>query len=61
MFYGWEWGSTQDGVCVIDDDGAIVQQWLVGHIDDELKTLIPSLTALAIRVGCRSRSNGERG
>src|ERR671912_613221 len=47
MFCGWDWGSTQHGVCVIDDDGVIVQRWLVRHCEEELATLFIQLAELS--------------
>ena len=47
MFCGWDWGSTQHGVCVIDDDGVIVQRWLVRHCKEELATLFIQLAELS--------------
>jgi len=46
MFCGWDWGSTHHGVCVIDNDGAIIEQWLVKHTDDELEGLFARLAEL---------------
>lgn len=47
MFCGWDWGSTQHGVCVIDDEGALVKRWLVEHTDNELGNLFVELAAIA--------------
>ncbi len=47
MFCGWDWGSTQHGVCVIDDDGVIVQRWLVRHCEGGLATLFIQLAELS--------------
>lgn len=33
MFCGWDWGSTHHGVCVIDDMGTVIEQWLRRHGD----------------------------
>jgi len=43
MFCGWDWGSTHHGVCVIDDDGAVVKRWLIAHTDNELGRLFGEL------------------
>ena len=43
MFCGWDWGSTRHGVCVIDDGGAVVKQWLIEHTDKELRRLFGEL------------------
>ena len=47
MFCGWDWGSTHHGVCVIDDEGAIVKRWLVEHSDNALGKLFAELAAIA--------------
>lgn len=47
MFCGWDWGSTHHGVCVIDDEGTIVRQWLVQHTHDDLGRLWVDLSDLA--------------
>ena len=47
MFCGWDWGSTHHGVCVIDDEGAIVKRWLVEHTDNALGKLFAELAAIA--------------
>lgn len=47
MFCGWDWGSTRHGVCVIDDDGAVIRRWLVQHTNDELVTLFGELAEVA--------------
>lgn len=47
MFCGWDWGSTRHGVCVIDDQGGIVQRWLIEHTDVELGKLFAELAAIA--------------
>jgi transposase len=47
MFCGWDWGSTHHGVCVIDDQGAIVKRWLVEHTGNELGKLFAELAAIA--------------
>lgn len=46
MFCGWDWGSTRHGVCVIDDAGAIIGQWIVEHSDDELVAMFARLAEL---------------
>lgn len=43
MFCGWDWGTTRHGVCVIDDDGAVVKRWLIDHTDDALGRLFGEL------------------
>jgi len=43
MFCGWDWGSTQHGVCVIDDGGMVLKRWLVRHAEDELRVLFAEL------------------
>ena len=47
VFCGWDWGSTHHGVCVIDDQGTIIKQWLVQHTHDDLGQLFGELAALA--------------
>ena len=39
MFCGWDWGSTVHGVCLIDDQGAVVKRWMVQHTGDQLMRL----------------------
>lgn len=51
MFCGWDWGSTHHGVCVVDDDGTIVKQWLVQHTHDDLARLLAELAELADPAG----------
>lgn len=46
MFCGWDWGSTQHGVCLIDDEGVVVKRWMVRHTEATLKTLFAELAAL---------------
>jgi transposase len=46
MFCGWDWGSTRHGVCVIEDDGTVVRQWLVDHTDVALAGLLVELSEL---------------
>jgi len=53
-------GSTQHGVCVIDDGGVVVKRWLVRHAEDELRVLFAELATWPIRQCCRSRSNAVR-
>lgn len=43
MFCGWDWGSTLHGVCLIEDGGAVVKRWMVGHTDSELKAVFTEL------------------
>src|SRR3954454_11715381 len=43
MFCGWDWGSTQHGVCLVADDGKLIKKWLVGHTDAELSTVFAEL------------------
>ena len=47
MFCGWDWGSRHHGVCVIDEAGTIVKQWLVQHTRAELDKLFAELAELA--------------
>ena len=47
MFCGWDWGSMHHGVCVIDEAGTIVKQWLVQHTRAELDKLYAELAELA--------------
>ena len=46
MFCGWDWGSTHHGVCVIDDDGAVVGRWLIEHTESALARLFIELGEL---------------
>ena len=46
MFCGWDWGSTHHGVCVIDNDGAVIARWMVPHSDVELAGVLAELAAL---------------
>lgn len=46
MFCGWDWGSTAHAVCVIDDDGALIDTWMVGHTEHELAMLFAQLAEL---------------
>jgi transposase len=46
VFCGWDWGSTHHGVCVIDDTGTVVKQWLVQHAHDDLGQLFAELAEL---------------
>jgi len=46
MFCGWDWGSTQHGVCLIADDGALIKRWMIGHTDRELSTVLAELATL---------------
>lgn len=47
MFCGWDWGSTHHGVCVIDDEGTIIRQWLVEHTRQALVGAFAELADLA--------------
>lgn len=47
MFCGWDWGSTQHGVCLIGDDGALIKRWMVGHTNSELSTVFAELATFA--------------
>jgi len=47
VFCGWDWGSTRHGVCVIDDQGTVIKQWLVQHTHEELASLFVELAELA--------------
>ncbi len=40
---GWEWGSTQHGVCLVADDGAVLKRWMVAHTDHELAAVFAEL------------------
>jgi len=46
VFCGWDWGSTHHGVCVIDDHGTIIKQWLVPHTHDAIGLLFAELAEL---------------
>ena len=46
MFCGWDWGSTQHGVCVIDDGGAVIKTWMVEHREKDLSALFAELAVL---------------
>lgn len=46
MFCGWDWGSTVHGVCLIDDQGAVVRSWMVQHTDDQLRSVFDELAQL---------------
>jgi transposase len=46
MFCGWDWGSTQHGVCLIDDHGALVKRWMVQHTENDLERLFAELAEL---------------
>lgn len=60
MFGGWDWGSIQHGVCLIDDGGAVVGRWLVSHRETELAACSTSWAGLVTRCGYRSRSSVVR-
>jgi transposase len=47
VFFGWDWGSTHHGVCVIDGSGTIVKHCLVQHTHDDLGQLFKELCELA--------------
>lgn len=47
MFCGWDWGSTVDGVCLIDDEGAVIRRWTVQHTEDQLMKVFYELAELA--------------
>ncbi len=46
MFCGWDWGSTVHGVCLIDDQGALVKSWMVQHTEDQLVSIFRELAQL---------------
>jgi transposase len=46
MFCGWDWGSTEHAVCLIDDQGAVIQRWMVQHTEDHLMKLFSELAQL---------------
>jgi transposase len=46
MFCGWDWGSTQHGVCLIDDDGQVVKTWMVEHTEKGFAALFGELAKL---------------
>jgi len=46
MFCGWDWGSTVHGVCLIDDQGAVVKRWMVQHTGDQLMNVFCELAQL---------------
>jgi transposase len=47
MFCGWDWGSAEHGVCLIDDQGAVVKRWMVQHTGDQLMSVFRELAQLA--------------
>lgn len=47
MFCGWDWGSTVHGVCLIDDEGAVIKRWMVQHTDEQLMKVFYELAELA--------------
>ena len=47
LYCGWDWGTTQHGVCVIDDAGAVVRTWLIGHDQLAVNSLFDELARLA--------------
>ena len=46
MFCGWDWGSTVHGVCLIDDQGAVVKRWMVQHTEDQLLNVFREIAEL---------------
>jgi Transposase len=46
MFCGWDWGSTQHGVCLIDDNGLVVKTWMIEHTERSLSALFAELARL---------------
>src|SRR5215207_377673 len=48
MFCGWDWGSTQHGVCVVDDHGTVVGRWLIEHTESALARLFVELGELTV-------------
>lgn len=65
-------GSTDHGVCLLDDDGMPIRTWMVKHTDTELAALFaelaqlgdPALAPVAIedrRVAGLHRGSGRRG
>ena len=46
MFCGWDWGSTQHGVCLIDDSGRVIKSWMVEHTEKAFSALFVELNAL---------------
>lgn len=46
MFCGWDWGSTVHGVCLIDDQGAVVKRWMVQHTEGQLRNVFGELARL---------------
>lgn len=46
MLCGWDWGSTHHGVCVIDDNGAIIRRWFVEHTNEQLARVLGELGEL---------------
>jgi transposase len=47
MFCGWDWGSTVHGVCLIDDEGAVIKRWMVQHTEEQLRKVFDELAELA--------------
>ena len=63
MFCGWDWGSTVHGVCLIDDQGAVVRRWMVQHTEDQLRSVFDELAQLVEEAAwdrCRSRLSAEK-
>lgn len=48
MFCEWDWGSTQHGVCLIADGGAVIKRWMAAHTDHELSTVLAELGTLCV-------------
>ena len=46
MFCGWDWGSTQHGVCLIDDHGVVIKTWMIAHTKSQLTALFDELAQL---------------
>lgn len=46
MFCGWDWGSTQHGVCAIDDNGMVIKSWMVEHTEKGIAALVTELSQL---------------
>ena len=61
MFCGWDWGSTHHGVCVIDDDGAVVGRWLIEHTESALARLFIELGELDRGDDVADRDRTRRG
>lgn len=46
MFCGWDWGSTQHGICVIDDNGTVIKTWMIEHTEKGIAALFAELSQL---------------